>query len=65
MSKNLKWIAYCLDCKETCAEDMKEGWNNGQMVEACARLHIKTKGNEDHTVLVGYKVTKEDAFKEK
>jgi len=58
--ENVKWIAYCLDCKANCAEDMQEGWNNGAMVSACARLHIKMKGNHNHEVLVGYKITKLD-----
>lgn len=49
----MKWQAYCKECQKDLTDG---GWNNGSMVEAQAKLHIK--GHEDHHVLVGYETEK-------
>lgn len=58
---NIKWQAYCKTCKEDLC--CKDGWANGNMVEAQARLHMQAADDgapqqtvNFHDVIVGYKV---------
>lgn len=45
----MKWIAYCTKCKKDLTEG---GWENGAMVQAVGRLHLRE--NYNHEVIIGF-----------
>jgi hypothetical protein len=53
------WTAYCLDCKAvvTLSNGERVQWENGQFVEAAARIHIAQQPT--HQVIVGLTYYKE------